>query len=324
MFYARYRRLLIISFTLIFALCSGFAHADQPSPEVFQVDGEDLLEWDEETVLIMESFDPMLDLQVSVLPAPEPLLDESRALVMMYQQFPYLRNYPRPAVELLTFDTPSGLLSTYNYMWDLLPNLVVEQDANNGEIVQYLDFALLDEIYTITPERALSQKAALMLAEARFESLRSAEVRDLHYPHPPEIQVEPEGFFVFVWTKHYFGIPYYNEQFIIVVHPVSGMPVLIVEQLDYSLVGDIMLPDEMLSMEDAVIELRRYLNPILVYVTLSEDQPQELIWFSGISISAFYADGSDLPYMMYETGVEPPDGVELLVSREEALLRFAA
>ena len=250
----------------------------------------------------------------------QPQLSEGSALFRLETLFPWLRNYGRPSIELLTYDTPAGFLRLYDYTWEELPGLLVQQDADTGDVLQYIDFDLLyrDPVEGQTP---ISERAGEMLATMRFESSRDAAYRRVYYPETPILQYDA-GLYIYIWTKEYYGIPNYDEQFIVAIDAYSGMPVLFVEQNDYSLAAEATLPAGFLSPSEALELTLSYIDPVLLWVEI-EEHPDTLVWFSGITISAFYADGSDLLEMDPEPGVEQPADIVLTVSKEEAAQRFA-
>ncbi|MCL2547819.1 MAG: hypothetical protein FWE76_01485 [Symbiobacteriaceae bacterium] len=312
---AKIRMLLLVVILSVLAL-----HADPLLADVYDDDlfiYEDDL-WETQAAALYEQHVLEWIMQGS------PLLSESDAIHSMMDQFPHLRAFSQPVLELHDFDTPGGLLLIYTYSWSDQPDLLIEQNAINGELIQYVDFTLLYSIYedeSNTPP--LSLRALQMLAEIRLNKSCSTEKRDLHYPTEPEIQVEDEGIYVFIWTKHYLGIPNYGERFVIVLHPYSGMPVLVIEETDYALLFDDNSSLNILPIEEALTEVRKYIEPVLIYIPLDDSDPGELLWFSGITISAFLADGSDLQQMPKEEGDVLPADLQLSVDRDDAWQRFA-
>ena len=250
-----------------------------------------------------------------------PLLREGTALFQLYQIFPHLLSLPHPTIALDSYLLPSGPLHIYSYSWDVLPSLYVEQNADSGEIMQYLDFSPSAKALSSLDRPRLSSAAALMLAQVRFEQATSAVTRMAHYPEPPEIRFD-EDRYIIIWTKHYLGIPYFEESFIIAIDSVTGMPELIVENRDFSLVAELALPDAPLSHEDARSLVRENIAPVLVTVPPSEDKPEELVWFSGITVNAFLLDGTGFDDRPRVLGVQPDPELKLLVSQADALLMF--
>lgn len=256
-----------------------------------------------------------------VKPLPPPKLSAPQALQRLYYQFPHLQKTANPKIELSQYDTPAYVLSVYTYTWPDT-NLIVEQNGDTGDILQYADLDNLRAAGDTASERRISQGAAQMLATARMKRVLSPEALT-HYPEAPEVMSSANGVYMFFWIRHYQGIPYYRENLMIAVHPGTGMTVAILDQRDYSINTMVTLPEKYLNPDDATALVLERLKPVLIDLQLDEGQDPVQVWFSGITVDSFEASGKDLLEMTPEAGTTLKEGQVLLVDEATATKRFS-
>lgn len=251
-------------------------------------------------------------------------LGEYAARQRLYVQFPHLKNYTTPVMELHHYLMPSGQLSIYSYTWTDQPGLVVEQNANTGELVNYIDIERLNALYEQGPSPDLpwiSAQAARSLAVSRFKRVFSEEERGF-YPEEPQLELDESGLFIFVWTRHYHGYPNPSELMAIAIHPNTGMPVAVSSGRDFMIAGEVTLPQgQILDEQEALARLSEWIDPVLIDLAFPDGSSQ-LVWYSNITIDAFDAEGLLLEGMYKETGVEAPEGQELRLDKDAAAQQF--
>jgi hypothetical protein len=255
-------------------------------------------------------------------PAPA-LLDRGTALMLLYEQFPQLLHLERPDVDFVTFDLPLRTLALYSYSWDDSVSITIDQDAYSGAIIQYIDFTALQSLDRPGLNQPLSAISAYNIARMRFHNLREESVRTSFFASVPHLTVSDNGLLIFNWAKQYFGIPFYDEFFLVAIHPFSGMPVIISEQRNYAFSGEAYVPHDFLKPDEALMLVKRFIDPVLVHISMGAQTPVELVWHSGIPFSSFLAHGHEFNELKPMEGLTPPYGRDLLLDYHTAKTRFS-